>query len=455
MSTSPPSALRRELRGVIRLATPVVAVQLGLMTMGTVDVLMLGRVSDLALGAGALGNAISFGIMWFGVGIVMSIDPLVAQAFGGERPSDISRYVSNGVVLAVLLSIPLSGLIWWSGPLLRHFGHDPDLVALVVSYQRGTVPGVVAFLLVVVMRQSLQAMSILKPALIAMAIANVFNVVANWALVFGNLGFEAYGVRGSAWATSAPRWVMCLCLAAAAWPILTRYWQLPSLRRCISPRTYAPFFRIGIPIAIQVSLEIWLFSTVAVLMGSLGTAEVAGHQIAINLASLTFMVPLGIAGAAATRVGNAIGRRDPTSARLSARVCLVLGVLVMCASATVFIVLPVPLSRLYTAEASVIAVSSVLIPIAGFFQIGDGLQVVAAGVLRGAADTRFAAFMAFLGFWVVGLPVGLSLTYLADWGPAGLWWGLTVGLSAVAVLLFWRVRQRLWGDHSSEPMPVA
>lgn len=439
----PVTFFRDELRALGRLAAPVVAVQVGMMLMGTVDIMMLGRVSDQAIAAGALGNSITWGVMWFAVGILMSIDPLVSQSFGAGEHDAIKSHFSRAVVLAVLLSLPIAVILWWIGRLLPLAGHDRELAATTVVYLRGTVWGIPGFFLFVVQRQTLQAMSLIRPALFAIVVANVFNLIANYALVFGHFGLPAFGVRGSAWATSGSRWVMCLALLLAAAPVLRRYWD-GWTTRLLRLRLYAQAFRIGLPIAVQVSLEIWVFSTVAVLMGSFGTAEVAGHQVALNLAAMTFMIPLGIAGAAATRVGNAIGRRDPEGARRSAVVSLVLGGSVMSLSALVLFSVPELLSRLYTSEVAVIAVANLLIPIAALFQVGDGLQVVAAGILRGAADTRFAAVNAFVGFWLVALPTGVFLAYGRGLGPVGLWLGLTVGLTVVALVLVLRVRHRLW-----------
>ena len=293
------------------------------------------------------------------------------------------------------------------------------------------------------LRQTLQAMSIVRPALISIAVANVFNALANWALIFGNLGFPALGVRGSAYATSGSRWVMLIVIAVFGWRHLRPYvggWRLSWLR----PAALRPFLWVGVPIAVQVSLEVSVFSFAAVLIGRLGEAELSGHQVAISLASISFMVPLGFAGAATTRVGNAIGRRDQVAARRSALVCLCLGAGVMTAFGLVFFSLPQLLARAFSDVPDVIAAAAALIPIAGLFQVADGLQVAAAGVLRGAADTRFPAFVALVGYWVVGMPVGAWLTFERGLGPSGVWWGLTFGLVFVAIFLAFRVRWRLW-----------
>jgi MATE family multidrug resistance protein len=315
-------------------------------------------------------------------------------------------------------------------------------VPLATEYLWALVPGVPAFLLFLALRQTLQAMSIVRPAMIAVVVANVINVFANYVLIFGGLGLPPLGVLGSGLATSLSRWTMFLVLALATGGALGGAWrrQLGGAWRYAAQRD---LLRIGLPISVHQSLEFWLFTVVGLLMGALGAAEFAGHQIALNLAALSFMVPLGIAGAAATRVGNAVGRLDGVAARRAAVVCLLLGGAVMVVSAAAFYALPRPLARLFTPDAEVLAVAALLIPVAAAFQIADGTQVVGAGVLRGVADTRFAALCALVGFWGIGLPTGMLLAFRLDLGPAGLWWGLTAGLAGTATLLVLRVRRRL------------
>jgi MATE family multidrug resistance protein len=431
-----------ELREVSRLALPVVLVQVGQLMFGIVDTMMLGRVSKEALAAGALGHGVSFGILAVPMGLLMALDPLVSQAHGARDRERTARHVARGLVAAVYLSLPTCLFVGGIGPFLGLLGQQPELVPLASEYLWALVPGIPAFLLFLTLRQTLQAMSVVRPAMVAVMVANAVNVVANYVLIFGALGIPPLGVLGSALATSISRWTMFLVLAAAAGGALHGAWR-PHLREAWRPRSLRDILRIGLPISLHQSLEFWLFTTVGLLMGALGAAEFAGHQIALNLAALSFMVPLGIAGAAATRVGNAVGRLDGAAARRASVVCLLLGAAVMVVSAAAFYLVPGPLARLFTPDAEVVAMAALLIPVAAAFQIADGTQVVGAGVLRGASDTRFAALCAFLGFWVLGLPTGVLLTFRFDLGPAGLWWGLTAGLAGTAALLVLRIRRRL------------
>lgn len=433
--------LRQELSAAVRLAAPVVLVQLGLMLMGVVDTMMLGRVSAEALAAGALGHIATIFLLIFGTGALSALDPLVAQAHGADDPEAVNAHLQRGIVLALALAIPMGLLLWDVSPVFRLLGQPEAVLGKAAAYSRGIIWGLPAYFVFVAFRQTLQAMSLVRPTAVAIVAGNLTNVVGNWALIFGHLGFPALGVAGSAYSTSLSRCAMLVWLLWAARKQLAVYWR-GFTREALDLQRYLRLLRIGVPIGVHQSGEILFFTTLALLVGRMGVVQLAGHQIAINMASLSFMVPLGIGGAAATRVGNAIGRGDMPGARRAAAVCLALGAGTMLAFAILFALLPEPLARLYTSDRDVIAMVVLLLPIAAAFQVFDGIQTVGAGVLRGAADTTFPAALAVVGFWVIGLPAGWYLAYPAGMGAAGLWWGMTVGLAAVSLLLVARVAQR-------------
>ena len=427
---------------MLRLAVPVVIVQVGMMTMGVVDTIMVGHISAQALAAVALGNLYFFALAVFAMGTLMVLDPVVAQAVGARDGPAIARAVQRGILMAGLLTIPTVILLTWAGPVF-HLARQPlEVIPLAAQYAVRTAPGTLPFLLFIVFRQCLQAMGRNAPIVGAIIGANLANAALNWLLIFGRLGFPAMGVVGSAWATSISRGLLFAGLWIAArrqldpllLPIRPEVWHLAPLGRML---------RLGLPIGAQHVLEFGAFALVALMMGWMGTRAMAGHQVAINLASLTFMVPLGVGDAASVLVGRAVGRGDAVGTRGAARAALASGVAFMSLTGAIFLLFPEPLARLYSHDFDVVAVATMLIPIAGVFQIFDGLQVVASGVLRGLGDTRGPMFINLLGYWALGLPVSLYLGFVARRGPVGLWWGLVLGLAVVAISLLVRVRSRL------------
>ena len=427
---------------MLRLAVPVVIIQVGMMAMGVVDTVMVGHISAQALAAVALGNLYFFTLAVFAMGTLMVLDPVVAQAVGaGETPA-IARAVQRGVMIASLLTVPTVILLVLAEPIFGFLHQPAEVIPLAAAYAVRTAPGAFPFLLFIVFRQSLQAMGSTAPIVGAIVAANVVNAALNWVLIFGHLGFEAMGVVGSAWATTISRALLLLGLWISArrklapllWPVRVETWELQPLLRMV---------RLGLPIGAQHTLEFGAFALVALMMGWMGTRQMAGHQVAINLAALTFMVPLGVGDAASVLVGQGVGREDPEGTRGAARAAFACGIAFMTVAGIAFLSLPEELARLYSRDPGVVAVASALIPIAGVFQVFDGTQVVAGGVLRGLGDTRAPMVANFLGYWVVAIPLSAYLGFYLQLGPAGLWWGLVVGLGLVGTSLLLRVTRRL------------
>ncbi len=445
MSAFPISKVRSELNAAVRLAIPVVFSYLGVMLLGTVDTMMLGRVSETALAAGALGNNVLLSLTIFPMSVLMCIEPLVAQAFGAGDEKAIARHLKQGMVLSVLFSMLVSIPMIDARGLLQLLRQPSEIVEGASVYLFYAIPANVAYFAFMVVRGALQSMSMMRAAVGAVILANLVNIVANYALVFGHWGFPALGVAGSAMATSISRWAMLVFLVVASMPALRRAWKnpIPGLFR---PASYATALRVGIPIGFQRSLELWFFTCVAFLMGYLGSRELASHQVGIHLVALAYMVPLALGAAATTRVGNAVGRGDMPAARLSAAVALGLGGAVMGVFGLGFYLVPGLLTRLFTPDPKVIVAAAALVRIAAFFQVFDGVQTVASGVLRGAADTRVPAALALVAYWVLGLPLGVYLAFEAGWGPRGLWWGCTAGLAATSVFFLGRIRTRFRGE---------
>lgn len=438
-STPPGTATPSEWRALLAIAVPVVVVQVGLMLMGVVDTLMVGRVSADALAAVALGNLYVFTILVVAMGTLMALDPLVSQAVGARDEPGVTRAIQRGLLLGLLLGIVMMLLMAPATPLLRLFRQPPEIVPAAARYCHVSAAGLIPFLLFVVLRQSLQAIGRLAPIVITIGIANALNVLANWVLIFGLGPIPAMGVTGAAIATVISRWSMWGLLLVLAWRDLHPHIAAPD-RGAFALRPLARMLALGLPIGLQQFLEVSAFAAVGLLMGTFGALQVASHQIALNMAALTFMVPLGVGAAASVRVGHAIGAADLGRARRAARLSYVIGAGFMSTTAAVFLLIPVPLAALYTPDRAVIAIAGSLIPIAGVFQVFDGLQAVGAGVLRGLGDTRVPLVAMLSGYWLIGVPVSVGLGFFTGLGPQGLWWGFVAGLASVAVFLLWRLR---------------
>ena len=430
---------RSELRATVRLAVPVVFVQLGFMTMGVVDTLMVGRLSATALAAVALGNLYFFNVAIFSQGTLMALDPLVAQAIGANEKDAVSRAIQRGLLIAIMLSVLTALLLAPAAPMLRLLRQPAEIIPDAAAYARISIAGAIPYLAFVVLRQSLQAMHRVAPIVWTMIVANVTNAGLNWVFVYGHLGSPALGVAGSAIATAISRWLMTALLLMLAWrelrpaliPMRSDSWQWQPIARMLG---------IGLPIGAQQGLEVSAFGAIGLLMGVIGTVAMAAHQIAITLASLTFMVPLGVATAGAVRVGHAIGAGDEARARAAVRAAYICGVGFMTLTAAAFLSMPHLLSRMFTRDIEVATLASLLLPIAGVFQVFDGAQAVGAGVLRGAGDTTAPLYVMLASYWIVGVPVSAYLGFRTNLGAAGLWWGFVVSLAAVAIVLLLRIR---------------
>ena len=436
---------RDDLARLLRLALPVAAVQVGFMFMGTVDTIMVGHLSARDLAAVALGNLYFFLTTSLGLGTLFALDPLVSQAFGAGDRAGIARAMQRGFVIAVGLAVFSSLLLMPARPLLTLLSQPADVVPVAADYARVSIPGVLPFYLFVVLRQSLQSMGRVRPILVVILLANLANVFFNWILIFGNLGAPAMGAVGSGWATMLSRWFMLFALLGIAWPLIRPYVR-PLRPDALELEPLLRMYRLGFPIGIQFFLEFGVFGAIGLLMGTLGTIPMASHQVAINLASLTFMMAVGVTQATTVLVGQAVGAGDPARARRSAGAGLVIATTVMTFTGAVFLTIPGLLARIYTPDLEVLGLATTLIPVAGVFQIFDGLQAVASGVLRGVGDTLAPMLVNLVGFWLIGLPVSLYLAFPGGFGPLGLWWGMAAGLGAVSLFLLIRVRIRYGRD---------
>ena len=426
-----------------RLAVPVILTQVALNLMGTVDAIMVSGLGTEALAATALGNVWAYGTLLPAMGVLFGLDPIVTQAHGAGDHARVGRALQNGMAVALLLTVPIAGLWLLTAPVLRLMGQDASLAAVAQDFVLAQLFSIPFFLGFFALRQYLSGRGIVAPALWVAGFANVVNLVLNWALIYGHLGLEPRGVVGAGLATGISRLLMCVGLFAL----------LPSLglhdlalsawdRSAVAWRELKELLAHGLASGAAFGAEVWGFQVMALLAGLLGAETLAAHSIVLNLASLTFMMPLGISVAAATRVGNLIGAGDLIGSRRAAWIAIAMGAGVMAFSAATFVLLRWTLPAIWRPEPSVLALAAAIMPIAGAFQVFDGTQVVGCGVLRGRGDTKPAAFFNLVGYYVLGIPLGWFAAFRLGWGLPGLWWGLTAGLMTVAVLLLLRVRRR-------------
>jgi MATE family multidrug resistance protein len=366
----------------------------------------------------------------------------VSQARGASDEPAIARGLQRGVLLAVLVTLPTAAGFCFARPALRALGQPAELIPGASTYIYLIVPGLLPFFLFIVFRQTLQALGRIAPIVWVTLGANLLNAGLDWVLIFGHLGAPSLGIAGSAIATSISRWALAAALLFAGWSELwprLRPWRPESTELAALLR----MARLGVPIGVQMFFEYGVFGLVGVLMGRIGTTAVAGHQIALNLAAVVFMVPQGVGAAAAVLVGRAIGARDLPAARRAALGAILLGGGFMMGSGLLFVLAPGSLARWYTPDLGVLSIAVSLIVLGGFFALFDGLQAVCIGILRGIGDTRVPAVLSLLGYWLIGLPLSLWLGFRTGLGPAGLWWGLVLGLAVTAFVLLLRVHGRL------------
>lgn len=434
----PPTALTvgAEFARLLHLAVPVIVAELGWMSMGAVDTVMVGPLGPAAIGAVGLGSHLFFAVAIFGMGLLLGLDTLVAQAHGAGRPAECRSWLRHGLALAFLLVPVLVGVVWIGLGALPLLHLHPDVLVLARPYLEVVSWSLVPLLLYAACRRYLQSLGRVRPVMFALVSANVVNAAANWIFIYGRLGVPALGPVGAAWATVASRVYLVLVLALAihwhhrshplAAGVTAVTFQWARLRRLVS---------LGLPAALQITLEVGIFTAATALAGSLSPASLAAHQVALNVAGLVFMVPLGLSSAGAVLVGHAVGACDP---RRAARIgWLAIGAIsvFMLAVAAVFVSTPRALLGVFTRDPDVLAVGSTLLLVAALFQLFDGLQGVATGLLRGVGDTRTPMAWNLAGHWVLGLPTGYVLCFPLAFGVVGLWVGLSVGLTLIGIVL--------------------
>lgn len=435
-----PGRVRRELRELLALATPIIIAQLSYTSISFVDTVMSGRVSPRDLAAVALGNSIWVPVFLLMTGVLMATTPKVAQRFGAGRHAEIGPLVRQALWLALFVGLASAALLWNAEFILRLMKVDEALITPAMGYLRPVACGFPAVALYHVLRCFSDGLGHTRPSMVIGILGLLLNIPANYVLIYGKLGVPPLGAVGCGWATAL---VMgCTLLGMLFWVRKADCYQQSQLFERFDWPEWATIRRlmgIGVPIGVSIFAESSIFAVIALLIGGLGATVVAGHQIALNFSSLVFMIPYSLSMAVTVRVGQALGRGQPREARFAAAVGIGTALAYACCSASLILLLREPIASIYTPDTEVIAVAAMLIVYSAVFQLSDAIQVTAAGALRGYQDTRATMILTLFAYWGIGLPVGyvLGLTELFGpaSGPSGLWQGLVAGLTCAALML--------------------
>jgi MATE family multidrug resistance protein len=435
-------SIRQQIRPVLTLALPLIAAELGWMSMGIVDTVMVGHMDRAAINiaSAALGqvlyNTLAFGI----AGILLSLDTFLSQSHGAGRYDEANRWLYHGLILAAVLAATLFGIIEIAPLAMQRMPINHEVMQGSIRFLHALNWGTPTLFLYFTLRRYLQAFNHVRPIAFALITANLCNVFFNWLLIYGHdwgaVKIPALGITGSGLATSISRLYLAIFIASAVWFVEKKHsYGLRSMLRDVESDRIKRLAILGAPAGGQIFVEISIFGTVTFLIGIMGPLPLSGHEIALNCASFTFMVPFAISAAAAVRVGQAIGRNAPREAAAAGWTAILLGAACMAAFSIVLSVFAHPIARAFTPDRAVIAASIPLLFVAAAFQFFDGLQITATGALRGAGNTHAGMIVQIVGYWIIGLPVGYWLGFHMHYGAVGLWLGLCVGLIVAGLAL--------------------
>jgi MATE family multidrug resistance protein len=444
------SPWRLEARALILLALPMIAGNVAWAGIAATDLLLIGRLGSDAVAAGALAINLFNALLIFGMGLVTAAAPMIASERGRNRHAvrDIRRTVRQTLWAAILFVLPAWALLWRSEAILIAMGQDRDLARGAAELMRGLQWAMLPFLAFTTLRNFVSALERPVWALVIMLLGIPVNLLAGWVLIFGRLGFPAMGLHGAGIASTLSSSFLFLGLLAVTridrrfrrFALMGRFWVADWPR-------FRAVWALGLPIAITLGLEVTVFNASAFLMGLIDRASLAAHAVAIQIAAMVFMVPMGIGQAATVRVGFAYGRRDAAAVGRAGWLALIVGTGFAVAAAILLILAPRMLVSIFLnlddpANAHVIALAVSFLAVAALFQLVDAAQAVGAGVLRGVQDTRVPMIFALFGYWVIGIGVGTILAFPLKLGGYGIWLGLASGLGTVAALLVWRWMRR-------------
>lgn len=433
---------KQHVRENFSLAYPVMLTNLGHVLMGFTDNIAVGHLGAVPLAAAGLALVIFNVFLLFGIGVSYAITPLVAAAHGSGDDKGVVHTVRHGLIINLINSVLLIGVVYFGKNLLFLINQPEEVVNQALPFLSIITYSLIPVMIFQTYKQFAEGLSRTRVAMMVMIGANVINIFLNYSLVYGHFGFSPMGLVGSGWATLYSRIFMALAIVLYIYfsPAFQKYRDIFSLRD-FSRRLFGKMLNIGIPSGGQFIFEVAAFDFSLVMVGWLGTTSQAAHQIAINMATISYMTTAGIAAAATVRVGYFFGANDKQNLKGSAYSTIWMAIIAMSFWALLFITARHWLPTLYISDVNVIETASVLLIVAGFFQLSDGIQVVCASALRGFQDVKLPSLFIFVSYWVIGLPLGYYLAFSQALGATGIWLGLLTGLTLTALAMFLRLKQ--------------
>lgn len=434
---------KEHIKHTILLAYPVVIGQLGFIMMGVVDSVMVGKLGPAPLAAASLGNGITMVIFIVGIGLSFAVTPLVAILVGANKYSECGIYFRQSLLVNLTFGIILTVITLFCSGLIIYLNQPLEVIEQARSYTVILGLGAIPMMLFQTYKQFIEGLSVMRPAMVMVILSNIVNVFVNWILIFGNLGFPELKLDGAGWATFSSRIFMALGLMVYVMQQKNfRQYDVSFHFKNINLPVIKKILSLGLPSGIQYFFEVGAFVFAVIMIGWLGTDQLAAHQIAINLASISFMVVLGLSMAGGIRVGNAVGEQNIAGVRRAGFTTILLAASFMSISGIIFIIFRNYLPTLYIDNVNVISFASSLLVIAALFQLSDGVQAVGIGILRGLTDVKIPTAITFIAYWIVGLPIGYLLGFQFDLNVQGVWIGLFAGLTTSAVLLTFRFNSK-------------
>ena len=441
MNKMPPISI--DIKETFKLAIPIAIGQLGHIMMGVVDSMMVGRLGSASLAAASLVNGLFFLVIVLGLGMSMAITPLVAMAAGADKKEDVKQILNNGFLVNMVYSVILIILTYLVSCLIPYLNQPKEVVAPAMSYLRILIISIAPFIVFQVFRSYLEGLSDVKPPMVIAILINILHVFFNWILIFGKFGLKPMGLNGAGIATTFSRIIMMGAILVYVY----NYNKNKDLTPDISIKKYSrhlakKIIQIGFPSGIQYFTEVTAFAFSAIMIGWFGSASLAAHQVALNLASVTYMIILGLSSAGTIRVGTYMGARDYLGVRRAGFTAIIIAECIELFFSACLVITHNVIPHLYISDPAVVSIASNLLLVAAVFQLADGIQATTIGVLRGLTDVKMPLIITFASYWIIAIPLGYLIGVYFNLGAVGVWIGLCVGLFLIAFLCVLRFNHR-------------